>query len=301
MVKKLYLSPICPHKDLKCLEGEFLPNKPLDNFVNYDCDIYANENGKRKLIAKFRQNIINPDLADLAIDSFKKEAKKSSGKRGIASGQIDIKKLSKNVKKIVNPNSITSKVIWKDGRMSKYYLANPVNSIIAGYFDQPLLSKKSEILKKGLSPCRTTYFTEKKQKEWHQVLPLVKRVNTIYRTLLPSKFSAQKKLCKKIPQYCIDNTIFTTLTINYNWQTACHVDKGDLTEGYSCITVSEEGTWTGGYLSIPRFALTFDIRHGDILIFNPHEYHCNSKIIPKTKEYTRLSVVYYFREGLLKC
>lgn len=301
MVQKIILEPLCTHKDLKCLEGEFLPSKPLRTLINSDSDIYGLENGKRFLIAKFRKGVISEKLSNLAIESFKADAKKASSIRGVASGKIDIKKLSSNVAKVVNPDAYKSRVVYKSGIVSDYYVANPVNSLIVGYFDLPTLHKKSKILKNKLPPCRTTSFTEQKTEKWENVKPLIHRVNNLYRYLVPDKHSFQEKQCRKVRDFCIDKTVFTTLTVNYNWQTACHVDKGDLTEGFSCITVSEEGRWSGGYLSIPRFGISFDLRQGDILIFNPHEYHCNSPIIPKSKNYTRLSIVYYFREGMLKC
>lgn len=301
MVQKILIEPLCSHRDLKCIEGEFLPSHPLRTLINQSCDIYGLENGKKYLVAKFRKGVISNNLCDLAIKSFKSDAKKATSIRGIASGKIDLKKLSKNIVAIVSPDSYKSRVVYKSGIVSNYYIANPVNSLIVGYFDLPTLRTKSNILSKKLNPCRTTKFTEQYTEKWTNVLPLISKVNDLYKKLVPDKYNQQKKLCNKIKEFCIKNTVFTTLTVNYNWQTACHVDKGDLTEGFSCITVSEEGKWSGGYLSVPRFGLSFDLRQGDILIFNPHEYHCNSPIIPLSKNYTRLSIVYYFREGMLKC
>ncbi len=301
MVQKIIIEPLCSHKDLKCIEGEFLPTHPLRTLINRSCDIYSSENGNKILIAKFRKGVISDKLSDLAIQSFKSDAKKATSIRGIASGKIDLKKLSKNIVAVVNPDSYKSRVVYKSGIVSNYYIANPVNSLIVGYFDLPTLHNKSSILRKKLDTCRVTRFTEQSTEKWKNVLPLINKVDNLYKVLVPTKHRLQKNLARKVKEFCIENTAFTTLTVNYNWQTACHVDKGDLTEGFSCITVSEEGKWSGGYLSLPRFGLSFDLRQGDILIFNPHEYHCNSPIVPLTKNYTRLSIVYYFREGMLKC
>ena len=32
-----------------------------------------------------------------------------------------------------------------------------------------------------------------------------------------------------------------------------------------------------------------------------HEWHCNTKIVPQSKDYTRLSLVSYLRENMIKC
>ena len=44
-----------------------------------------------------------------------------------------------------------------------------------------------------------------------------------------------------------------------------------------------------------------DCRNGDFLAMDVHEWHCNTKIIPLSKDYTRLSLVAYLRERMIKC
>lgn len=307
VVNKIVVEPLCTHQDLRCYEGEFLGEDEFlgnEQILNFDCDIYALEPGKKKrtLIAKFRKNVIPKKLSQLAIENLKAEAQKASSIRGIASGKIDPKKLQlKNIKGVVNPEAFKSKIIYRDGTISTYYVSNPVNSLIIGYFDKPKLREKSKVLKSKADPCRPTNFLEKQPAKWKKLLPLIRKVNSLYQETYPSKYRYQRDKCSKVRKYCIDRTIFTTITVNYNWQTACHVDKGDLKQGFSCLTISEEGKWSGGYLGLPRYGILFNVREGDLLIFNPHEYHCNTPIRPITKNYTRLSMVYYFREGMLQC
>jgi hypothetical protein len=40
---------------------------------------------------------------------------------------------------------------------------------------------------------------------------------------------------------------------------------------------------------------------GDFLAMDVHDWHCNTPLKAITKDYTRLSVVCYLREGMYKC
>ena len=102
-------------------------------------------------------------------------------------------------------------------------------------------------------------------------------------------------------EFVIGNTAFSTLTINYNWRTALHQDAGDYKDGFGNLVILEEGKYKGGELGFPRYKVAVDVRNGDFLAMNVHEWHCNTKIVPKTKDYTRLSIVSYLREKMLRC
>src|SRR5207244_351104 len=122
-----------------------------------------------------------------------------------------------------------------------------------------------------------------------------------YQDLEPSRYAEQKQLADLTPNYVIDSTAFSTVTVNYNWRTATHIDSGDYHNGLSVITVAEEGQYDGGFLMYPQYGVCVDIRQGDFLLKDPHQYHCNTPIVPKTDEYTRLSMVFYYRENIQKC
>ena len=197
--------------------------------------------------------------------------------------------------------------MYKNGKISKYYIANKVKSLIVGYFDKPKLSEKANLIKSNMSICRTTTFTEKyKNTKWKQALPLFKLASKYYKKYLPKNHNEQLKLANLAPKYKISGTAFSTVTINYNWQTATHLDVGDYHNGYSILLVAEEGNYTGGYLGYPEYDIAVDIRKGDFALMNPHKWHCNTKLIGDKYEngkdnFTRLSMVMYFRENILKC
>ena len=102
-------------------------------------------------------------------------------------------------------------------------------------------------------------------------------------------------------KFVIDNTAFSTVTINHNWRTALHCDSGDFEEGFGNLVVCEKGKYKGGYTGFPQFGVAFDVRHGDFLAMNVHEWHCNTALQGKKEKFSRMSVVCYLREKMIRC
>ena len=61
--------------------------------------------------------------------------------------------------------------------------------------------------------------------------------------------------------------------------------------------------YIGGYLGFPKYGICVDVRQGDFLAMDVHEFHSNTPISSEKKgcEYGRLSVVCYLREKMIKC
>ena len=146
-----------------------------------------------------------------------------------------------------------------------------------------------------------TAFSKDEIEKWEHVQPMIKCVNNLYRKYCPKQYQYQKTYCDDVPDYCIPGTIFSTITVNLNWRTALHQDAGDLKNGYSALTVSENGKWEGAYLGYPQYGVAVDLREGDMLIKDPHQFHCNTKMKSKSADAVRMTMVYYFREGMSDC
>jgi hypothetical protein len=56
-----------------------------------------------------------------------------------------------------------------------------------------------------------------------------------------------------------------------------------------------------GYTGFPRYGVCVDVRMGDFLAMEVHDWHCNTPLKGISKDYTRLSVVCYLRENMYKC
>jgi FkbM family methyltransferase len=299
-METILLEPLISEAQVKAMEGLYISETHYHRVINTDCDVYWNDNGVKKLLLHYRRRLIPNHIISTAL-AFKKEAKISSSMRGIAGGIADASKMSGNIERPLSAGKFRSKVVRKDGTVSDYYRSNKVNSMIAGYFDKPKLRSKHEVIATGAVPCRTTAFTEKHSEEWESVVPLIELADHHYKIMEPEVHLAQQTLASKTSKFQIGNTAFSTLTANLNWRTACHIDAGDYKQGYSVVMVVEEGKWSGGYLGFPRFGVCVDLRQGDFLLIDPHQYHANTEIIPLDIDYTRLSLVLYYREGMGKC
>lgn len=135
-----------------------------------------------------------------------------------------------------------------------------------------------------------------------KLFPLCEEVSRLFEKHVPERFSYQKSVVEKTPSdYIIPGTVFTTLTVNKNFRTSCHKDAGDLEHGFSCMSVFTEGQFMGANLVFPNYRVAAKLEDGDLILFDPHEFHGNTQLIPLTKNYVRCSVVYYFREKLQYC
>ena len=286
---------------IKKKEGDYFDESHYDIIVNYDADVYyIDESGNKKLLGKFRKKVLPTNLCNIGMDNLKEAAKKYHDNRGAAAGKIDISKLPSYAN---DPSKWNSK---SNFRISGYYskitnnlvnncIGNLSQSNIIGYFD-----RRDRNLGKDAPKCRTTAFTSQQVDKWLKVLPLIKQIDRQFKLLIPDRYNLQYNRAKQTP-WRIKNTCFSTLTINYNWRTALHKDSGDYDKGYGNLVVLEEGKYKGGYTGFPQFGVAFDVRNGDFLAMDVHEWHCNTKIKPITKDYSRVSLVAYLRKNMINC
>lgn len=134
-----------------------------------------------------------------------------------------------------------------------------------------------------------------------RVLPLIRRIDAGFKEALPYRYQLQKEFVDRLdPRFVIAGTCFTTITVNKNYRTAAHRDAGDLSQGFSNISVFSNGRkFSGGHLVLPEFNVEVCLKPGDLLFVANHEYiHENTAIINDDPESERLSLVCYAREDL---
>jgi hypothetical protein len=179
-------------------------------------------------------------------------------------------------------------------------LTTKSRSGIVGYYDT--LSNFGEIrnkkLNKSKTKCRKTAYTLKNEDKFEKCLKVFKRINKLYKKLVPDHYEYQKKFIDLInPEFVIKDTIFTTVTVNRNFRTALHRDSGDLKDGFGNLIVCSEGDYTGAYTMFPQYGIGVNCVDGDFIAMNVHEWHCNSKM---EGDGNRVSYVLYLREKMLK-
>ena len=181
----------------------------------------------------------------------------------------------------------------KDGTTANYFevpfmphLVGAKNGIM-GFFDKP--------------QCRLTEFSARDWERYQETLPLIRRVNEVYRIHLPARYANQAEAVSDVDEkFIIPGTVFSTITVNLNFPTACHLDEGDFERGSGALAMLSSGEFWGGELAFPRYRVAVDYRMGDVLLCDVHEVHGNLPFRGFEGEYSRLSLVCYLRSAMLK-
>jgi hypothetical protein len=150
------------------------------------------------------------------------------------------------------------------------------------------------------SHCRETAFTAASWKQFNAFLPLTRAADAVFRHYLPTRHAAQAAAARLLDRrFVIPGSTFTTATVNKNFQTAVHTDRGDLRSGFGVLTCLAAGNFRGGQFVFPRYRVAIDFGTQDVLLADVHEPHGNLPIKGRG-EFARLSIVLYFRELMLK-
>lgn len=248
---------------------KFLPDNAYDTLIIADTDGY-DSNGK--MLFSFRKNVIPFDVLKLGVDSFKDSIERTEG-RGAASGSSHYR-------------------IRKDGTTAHTHVGNWVESGNVGYMDASAMVRY----------CRKTAFAKNYFDQFKEGIPFVKKVDDLYRELCPLYYDKQKAMADKTNRnYVIQDTSFTTVTVNKNFQTACHKDQGDYQDGMGNLCVYREGSFEQGYFCLPEFKVAVDMQNCDMLFVDVHRWHGNLAFRNCSPDWLRISFVMYYREYMYQC
>lgn len=316
-VLEVIVEPKLTVEQVKAKEGEYCTEKDADKIFDEDVDVYTldPETKEKKLLARFRKAVIPQDLIKLGWEAFYATAA-ASRNRGAAAGPINVNGVYWSKRK---PTEITkwSARYVQNGKVSKMRVNNNVFSSVLGFFERtPFM---------GL-PCRLTSYTQRYFNQYKHGIPFIQNLSSLFEKLNPEQFTAQMKRARKQPTYQIPGTAFSSVTINRNFRTALHMDDGDFREGFGNLSVIERGNYQGGHTLFPQYKIGFNVRTGDYLAMDVHQWHCNTdytetakdkaanKKLPKIhyedaatgtlgadKSFTRISFVCYLREKIENC
>ena len=240
----------------------------IELIINDDADVYTQDG---KLLMRFRKNKLTKNKVNDFYDNIIKFAQTKTNNRGSTSG-------SKN------------KNIWNNPK---------IMTNIIGYFDT-FSPKQKYLLKqqgKRILNVRETRFNMDNPEKFKKMVPLIKEIDEYYEKYIPDNYVKQKKKANQTP-FKISNTSFTTITTNVNFQTTIHKDKGDDSEGFGNLAVIEKGRYSGGETCLPQYGIAVNVRTGDILYMDVHEWHGNLPIKLIDKNAIRLSIVCYLRYNI---
>ncbi len=280
IIKKEYIDGIATYTVRKNITDEemelkmnrYVDIKDIDIIIkNHSCDIFTEEG---KLLIRFRQKVLTKKNTQSFYDNIIKFAHHTSSNRGSTSG-AETKK--------------------------KHVGTNPrVMSNIFGYFDGWSPSQKNVFKQLGVKPeidVRETRFNMESPDKYKKTIPLLKEINKLYKKLAPAYYKKQIKKAKET-HFRIDNTAFTTVTTNINFQTTMHTDKGDDIDGFGNLVTFETGSYSGAETCLPQYGIAVDVRETDFLLMDVHEPHGNLPLVLNTKDSERMSIVCYLRKGV---
>ncbi|RNF19986.1 putative j-binding protein [Trypanosoma cruzi] len=165
---------------------------------------------------------------------------------------------------------------------------NPETGIV-GYYDY--LNNPTQ------RKCRETEFT---RKNWSSVVdscePFLVALNKLYSECAPTHYKLQRIAIPR--HYQLFNTVFSTMTVNRNFRTAVHTDRGDFRSGLAALCVID-GVFEGCHLAIKKLGKAFRLETGDVLFFDTSLEHGNTEVHNFDYCWKRVSVVCYLRNGLM--
>lgn len=288
MVRRIKAQEHYTVEEAALLGASFLDESSYDTLITEDADVLKPD-GTPLLL--FRKGAISPEACAAAYPNLR-DAAGNADNRGLAGGVVDTDKTSYNEEVVVTKEGLTRyKGIKADGTLSNTQRANKVRSGIVGYFNRT----------SRFPYCRTTAYNLHHPERFTAALPFIKEVSEAFRHLAPQRYAAQLAAIEEThPDFYIPGTAFTTVTVNKNWQTAVHQDKGDYREGFGVLTAFTGGTFTGCFFVYPRYRVAVDMRTTDVLVGDVHCWHGNTPFRP-TGKFERISCVFYYRDGMQKC
>ena|ERR1043166_1672816 len=267
--------------DAAPLEGTFLTPAHCRILLQEDAEVYKPDGS---LLLQFHKQVLPTSACTSAFAALRDFRTYLGGtsNRGVASGK--------------DPYSGKSarREVKKDGTISKTHRALPTDTTLSGiigYFDRYTRTPY----------CRQTAFNLNHPEKFVQCLPLIRAVDRVFKAGAPERYAAQRAAVERThPDFTIHGTAFSTITVNYNWQTAVHTDVGDFRPGFGVLTVLQAGDYDGGVLVFPAYGVGCDIRTGDVLLSDVHEFHGNTPLCGRGA-FIRLSLVLYYRTNMEKC
>lgn len=277
-INKIELPPIMTDAKADAMSGVLLDEMSYRRLFTTDVDVYDKATGQ--CIAKFRKGAIPGKLVKSGYDNLLSAAVLTDSHRGTASGLKD--------------GVVMKPRVLKSGKISNTLIASVEKNEtgIAGYFDPSA----------RFPNCRLTAYTRYHFDKFKLAYPLIKHVDKMYAELMPVHYKKQRKAADSSSKdFVIPGTAFSTITVNKNWQTAVHKDKGDFKDGFGNLVALRDGKYTGGYLVLVKWGCAFDLQNGDLLMMDVHQWHGNTPIVKDNERVTRLSLVMYFREKIVYC
>lgn len=124
-----------------------------------------------------------------------------------------------------------------------------------------------------------------------------------FRQSFPEIWENVRKVISQVkdPSYNLFGTAFTSITLNFNFRTAYHVDKNNLKGALAVLSTITQGEYDGHFLVFPELRLAFDLRDGDFIVGDTQTLlHGNTEMTKISEDAERISLVFYSREDMTR-
>lgn len=261
--RKIFVTPLMSEAEAQMMIGQFVDEDAINLLLQEDADVYCADSGKPLMF--LRKNRVSVEVAKPAWEALRVAATLTDNRGNAAEGGSG----------------------YMDGGTRRY---TKVNSGVIGYYDRYV----------RIPYCRKTSFNEHQFEKFKAAYPYIKIIDDTLKEVVPNRYQNQLEIIQKTSKdFYIRDTVFTTVTVNKNYRTALHVDKGDYRKGFGTLAVLGAGRYRGAYTCLPRYGIGVDVRSRDVACFDVHEVHGNTPFIGS--RYERISVVCYYREQMQKC
>lgn len=236
--------------------------------------------GDGSTLAIVLRRALSPSACLAAADALRSAAR-STDNRGAATGRT------------AQGSLVKMRGRRSDGAESRTTVSRKsVESGIVGYFDRYPRTPF----------CRETTWTRDFPDRFSAALPFIREVDNRFREHVPERYAAQRAVVDRVHRdFKIDETAFTTITVNRNFQTAVHKDAGDVPDGFGVMAAFRFGKYRGGEICFPEFVFGVDLETTDLLLANVHEWHANAPFLGTPGRYERISTVLYARKNMVHC
>lgn len=294
-MRTITVHPKLDDDELEHLSGRLLTDDSYDVLIQGESVRVLRPDGTQ--LAVFVHQALSRKTCDAAYVNLRKAAGKTNN-RGLAGGVFDgdvgdtLDSAGMQGHRIIGKRSRTRATpVKSDGTLSKNSYAKEVESGIIGYFDR----------NPRYPYCRTTAYNLAHPQRFAAALPFIRAVDAVFKRHAPERYAAQRAMIDQTSDdFKIHGTVFTTITVNRNWQTAVHTDKGDYRPGFGVLAALTKGAFTGCYFVIPKYRVAFDMQTQDVLLADVHEWHGNTAFNVSGR-FERISCVFYYREKMYEC
>jgi hypothetical protein len=265
-VMNRYLSPVLSDAALKAVQGERATDQHFDTIITEDTDAYDADTAR--LVFRLRKGALSTASTDVARQVFGDidERLQPSHSRMTAAGRLDLQRVQAFRPDVIavhpNPeNPFKGQFELSSGQL-KTIQCNPVKSFMAGYTCDRFYKR------------RLAGFSMAFPEDWQTAIPFFEAIGDLLDRHMFSEARVMHRWCVRHavkPTFTIGRTCLSTVAVNVNYDSAFHWDRGDVKDGYSTLTaINVGGSYTGGYLVLPRYGIAIDVREGDVLFNQSH-------------------------------